>query len=451
MNTNNSIWQNNKENFLLKILTNSHFMTVSLLILSILTLLFIGGAYSWIVSNAQSSEPELPASLVYAKVQPIEKYSSFEISHSYLGQVEPVQESDLGFEQSGRIQEILVDEGDYVNQGKKIAQLDTDRFDSRKNELQAQLSQQQALLDKMTNGPRHEEIQRAQAAVNQWKAQLELAKISEKRYSDLIKKNAASKQKYDEARLNRESIEAQWNSAKHFLSELQTGTRKEDVQAQQAVVNRLKAQIETIDIEIEKSTLLAPFDGKITRRFFDQGSVIETGQPIIHIMDLSQYEARIGMSKRDAEKLRTGDILTLLIQNQPYTGSIKSIVPKVETSTRTIPVVLQIHAEPTTINVSDLIEILVPQEIQTDGYWMPIESLTSDVKGLWACYIAEPFQDNSQEKQPYRISRRNIEVLHTETKRVYTRGVLREGELLVIDGIHRLIPGQLVNVLQIHS
>ncbi len=72
-------------------------------------------------------------------------------------------------------------------------------------------------------------------------------------------------------------------------------------------------------------------------------------------------------------------------------------------------------------------------------------ALTESSRGLWACYIAEPVASRDRlGSETHRLRRRELEVVHQEVDRVFVRGTLSAGELVVSEGLHRLVPNQRV-------
>ena len=77
--------------------------------------------------------------------------------------------------------------------------------------------------------------------------------------------------------------------------------------AQAAVLRRVAAQLESIDVDIEKSRLLAPFAGVVARRFVDEGAVVSAGEPLLRLLEIGHPEVRIGISVALAKSLKVGD------------------------------------------------------------------------------------------------------------------------------------------------
>jgi multidrug efflux pump subunit AcrA (membrane-fusion protein) len=167
-------------------------------------------------------------------------------TQTFSGIVMARRSSRLAAEHLGRIAQIHVDLGDAVQAGQVLAELDNRELLAEKSVLEAQLSGAQARLDELQTGPRVQEIQQAEALVKQFEATLTLRQANLKRTEDLVKSASISKQEYDEALTGLEATQAQLESSQKTLELLREGTRKEQIQSQEAVVKGLQAQLNSM-------------------------------------------------------------------------------------------------------------------------------------------------------------------------------------------------------------
>ncbi len=73
--------------------------------------------------------------------------------------------------------------------------------------------------------------------------------------------------------------------------------------------------------------------------------------------------------------------------------------------------------------------------------------MTESSRGLWACYVAEELSRRElPDSATHRLRRRELEIVHQEADRVFVRGTLADGELIVTEGMQRLVPDQLVRL-----
>lgn len=328
-----------------------------------------------------------PMRLVPVSVETIDRQESYQVNEFYAGRVEAKQTVNLSFEQPGKVEQIFVEEGDFVKAGDVLAKLDT------------------ALLIASRNQTR--------GTVDRISAQVELAKLTEARQKELFEQGHSSEQQYDEARLNRQSLDAQ-------LAET-------------------RAALESIEINIEKSSLLAPFDGQIGARSVDTGGVLNAGMTVVTVLQTGIQQARISVPSNRIEAVQTSE-LQVSYRGMPIAAKIAAVRADVNAVTRTQDVLLTIESE-TPIAFGDLVELALPETRVQQGYWVPVEALVEGKKGLWNIFAVETDADGD------RIARRAIEVVYAETGRVFVTANMGGEARLVANGTHRVVPGQYIEPL----
>ena len=338
---------------------------------------------------ADSSGDAAPALERPLKVQVLqaEQQSGYEVVREFVGRVEPARSSQLGFERGGLLLAVLVDEGDIVEAGDLIARLDRRELDARRDELRARLASAQALLTEMKNGPRAEVIAAAQAEVEASEARRALAQVDMKRSTDLRDRNAISSQEWDKARFTEREAAARLRAAQSRLDELVAGTRIEQVDAQRALVLQLEAEIATLDVQLDKCDLKAPFAGTVSLRIADEGKVLDVGDPVVELLETAHLDVRVGLAGDAARSVAVGDQLPFRINNQPYQGTVRAIRPDRGSRTRTVDAVLRIEEPGPHLRTGDLAKVEIKRSVTEPGVWLPVEALTEGVRGLWACYV----------------------------------------------------------------
>jgi len=325
------------------------------------------------------------------QVKQVELVDAYTIVHEYVGEVEAARQSRIGFEIGGQIRAVMAEEGERVETGHPLAKLDTDRLAARRQELVA--ARDQALAER------------------------ELAKLTKQRVGEAHELNAVSSLEWDEARQNYD--------------------------ARAAAAERANAAIASIDVELAKSELTAPYDAVVHHRFVDEGDVVTAGQPVLELLEWTQPEARVGVSRDAAERLSPGDTTTLLIHGRSFDAVVKAVLPVRGERTRTVDVILRLDADLNTVRAGDLVVLPVEREVRETGAWLPLAGLSEGARGLWSCYVVE---SNEETGTNYEVTRREVEVLHQEENRVFVRGTLSEDERVVVEGAHRLTPGLTVRI-----
>ena len=405
-----------------------------------------------VVVKARGGNAPEPATLVQAlsvETTTLESVSAYEVSRTYTGEIVARRSSNLGFERSGAVVEILVDEGDRVNAGEPLAKLDIRSLDTQRQQLIAQRDQAVAQLQELQAGPRPENIAAAQAEVADWEQQVALGRLQRQRREALYQRGAISREELDQQSFGTESLESRLNQAQSQLDELLAGTRNEQLVAQAAQVRQLEASIRNLDVDLAKSILTAPFDGRVSTRLIDEGVVVGGGQTVLRLVEDSALEARIGVPVDAAADLTVGDRQLIQLGADTYSAQVAALLPELDEASRTVTVVLQITSEKA-LTVGQTARLVLSDIESTDGYWLPSTALIPGERGLWSIYMLSepsPVEQASAKESVYEVARRDVEVLHTEADRVLVRGAVRPGEQAITSGAHRIVSGQLVQVL----
>lgn len=399
-------------------------------------------------SQAESTETE-ETTILSVKTLTVEPVSSYEVTRSFTGEIAALRSSDLGFERSGQLVSVLVQEGDRVAQGTPLARLDIRNLQTRRQQLAAERARAQARLAELQAGPRPEDITAAKAAVRELEQELELQRTQRARREYLYERGAISRETLDEFTYGQETLQARLDQARSRLQELQNGTRSEQILAQQATVRQLDAAIADLDVTIGKSTLRSPFAGVVSARAVDEGTVVSTGQPVVELVENAAPEARIGMPTNVANQLQVGEPQTIRLGPDRYTGTVAAVLPEVDPNTRTQVVVFQLDQSAIPrLNPGQTARVELPRTIPTDGVWLPNAALTQGIRGLWNAYVLTSTENsNSQSANTYEIQPQTVEILHEDGDRVLVRGTLQPGDRVVANGTHRLVPGQQVRPL----
>lgn len=435
-------------------LTKRQFLTKSVIFALFALLLVLAWRLPSLRAKAESDVAGQP-SQAQARLLPVETFTlealtAYRATRAYTGQVVARQTSDLSFERTGKLVELAVDEGDRVTRDMILATLDTQALRATQRQLQAQRAQALARLAEMQSGPRHETIEAARAQVHEQRAELALAGLQRRRRQQLVDKGVIAREEFDAADAGVKTWQARLDAAQRRLDELLAGTRREQIQAQEALVPQFDARLAALAIDLDKSVLKAPFAGKVARRLADTGMVVSAGQALFRLVEDTRPEVHVGLPPHVAAALTPGSRQSVRIGPAVHQAQIARILPELDPATRTVLAVLTLslpgESERQHVVVPGQVARLDLQEtIDTPGFWLPLTALTKGERGLWACYALVP--DAEGDASTLRTESRLVEILHTDNSRVFVRGLLQAGERVVKTGTHRLVAGQRVQAL----
>ncbi len=221
----------------------------------------------------------------------------------------------------------LVTEGQLVKKGDIIIQQAPDRAVARVREAEAAVAQNQARLDELTRGPRTEQIVAAQARVDGAVQELEFRRIELDRVQALLDRQLTSPDDRDRAQAARDSAAANLDFNKAMLAELLTGTTIEELEQAQAALRRVAAQLEGLQVDLERLTTKAPVDGLVDSFLFEPGERPLSGQPMAIMLSGEQPYARIYVPADERTKVSPGTRVRVFADgiSEPINGRFRWI------------------------------------------------------------------------------------------------------------------------------
>lgn len=312
--------------------------------------------------------------------------SGFETPINVFGLVESPKATSLSFDVAGQVTRMLVEEGDVVSQGDILAHQDLQRLKARKRELQA--------------------------ALERANADLALAKVNSDRTTSLVERKLESAQRLDEAKAN-------LNVAKAQVSEMQ-------------------AALESLNVEITKTTLVSPFDGVVNRRFFDEGSVVNAGSPVFGITSIDNYQARFAVPADVVEQFDVNEPVLVRVGDIDVAGTVSQRLPVRNVQTRTVDILVTLNSNEQ-VRPGDMAILSAFRSHSETGAWLPVNALSNGLRGLWRVFVLSS-ESNAT------IEARVVEVVYTDGNKAFVRGALKNGDVYVNEGTHKLAPGQMVAI-----
>ena len=229
-----------------------------------------------------------------------------------------------------------VEMGACVKAGQELFRVDPATFMLAVNARQAALEEAQAQLADLRAGVRSEEREALKAAIDDLDAQLEEGRLDEARYTDLIKvEGAITLKQLEAAQYNVRCLLARRAAARAHLQEAEAGPTATAVAVAQARVAQAQAALNTAQQDLADTSIKAPYDGVITRRFKGPGDFL-TQMPITEVMELvslqylvaelrvpEAYFTRIAAGKTQAA-LRSPSL------KEPQAAPVARVVPMVD-------------------------------------------------------------------------------------------------------------------------
>ncbi|CAG9419268.1 HlyD family secretion protein [Providencia alcalifaciens] len=267
-------------------------------------------------------------------------------------------EIDIATKTAGRIDTILVKEGDFVQQGQELARMDTRALQEQLHEVQAQLRQAISAVATAESGlvQRKSEKLAAQAVVRQREAELDAAQKRLNRSRVLVKTKAVSQQQVDD-----DTAQMQGSKAALEASKAQVAASTAAIDSAQAGIVQAKSRVEAataterrITADLEDSILKAPRNGRIQYRVAEPGEVLGAGGRVLNMVDLSDVYMTFFLPTEQAGKVALGSEVHIILDAAPnivipakatFVASVAQFTPKtVETQNERLKLMFRVRA-----------------------------------------------------------------------------------------------------------
>ena len=213
---------------------------------------------------------------------------------STTGTIFPKQESMISPKTSGRIEKLYVDEGDRVEKGQPLVELEQERL---------------RIVVKET-----------EASLKEARAQLKNLEATVKRNQKLFEQGVVDSQWFDDTSTERDLAEAR--------------------------VQRAQATLERAEQDLKDSIITAPFDGFIVEKMMNEGEMATTMPPsnIFHLVDTSTVKIECGVNEEKRRSIKVGKEVVIELDaysGEVFTGTITVVNPKVDPNSRTFKIKIE--------------------------------------------------------------------------------------------------------------
>jgi HlyD family secretion protein len=254
----------------------------------------------------------------------------------------------------GKVAWIGVNKGDRVTEGQVIVRLEDEEYKAGLTTALGQLDSLNARLAEAKNGSRPEEIQRAQADLDQAKADRKNAQINLERTRKLVTEGVSAKATLDDAVARMDGFDNRVKSLERTLELAKLGPRKEAIAAIEGNIREAKGRVELAQTQLNNTVIQAPIRGTILQRNVEKGEFVTTGFSgvggakgfVVSLADLKDIEVELDINQSDFAKLHFGQKAILFTDAYPdkkYNGAITEISPEANRQKATVQVKVKIQ------------------------------------------------------------------------------------------------------------
>ncbi|MBN1341794.1 MAG: efflux RND transporter periplasmic adaptor subunit [Phycisphaerae bacterium] len=293
-----------------------------------LFLLTAGSAVvGWWSLRSESERPDNPTTAQVVR-------RDFALTVLATGAVRPQvgAEVKVGARISGRVERLHVDIGDTVKKGQELATLEKEELQAQVALCQAELSEAEARLTAIRT-ERPEEIARAEAALAESQAALELAEINSRRLEDLRKKDVVHYLELDTARKELDTAKSRVKLAKAELA-LARMRMPDDIRVAEAQLAAKRAKLAEANARLSYATIRAPISGTVASVTTQEGETVAAGlnsPTFVTIIDLGRLQVDAFVDEVDIGKVKVEQKALFVVDAFPdreFEGRVSAIYPE---------------------------------------------------------------------------------------------------------------------------
>ena len=240
---------------------------------------------------------------------------------------------------SGKVIQVLKDEGTRVNNGDTVIIIDTETYELKLAEAMATQDFAQAQYNLLKKGARDEDINQAEENLNQAQISFELAEKDKQRMENLYESKSITKKQFDDAIANYDISLAKLNSAKENFQKVKNLSRPEELMQAKANLDKALANVNLIKKNLSDCYVTSPSSGFITKKFIEAGETAGMMSSLFQVADLSSVELVIYIPETELGKIKLNQQAEISVDTFPeknFEGKVIYISPQAEFTPKNI-------------------------------------------------------------------------------------------------------------------
>jgi multidrug resistance efflux pump len=225
----------------------------------------------------------------------------------------------------GRVTRVLIDEGQTVQAGQLLAQLETETIDRQLAEQAAAIEAARAALAKGLAGPRSEEISKAAAVAANDERDRE-------RQAALYRAGIVSRELLDAATTKA-------RTSAEDLRLLKKGTRPEDIQQLRAALEQQQRRLDTLKKQRSETDVHSSVTGVVQSFGLRPGDLVAPNQTVAEILEASELWVRVFVPATELGLVHVGQKVNVTVDtfpNRPFPGHVSAVSPQGEYTPRNV-------------------------------------------------------------------------------------------------------------------
>lgn len=217
-----------------------------------------------------------------------------------------IDEVDVASKIPGRIDKLLVNEGEQVTKGQVLARFESKEIKAKIGQAKGAMEAAKSKLEMVNKGAREEEKIAVEKLFMQAKHQFEFVSKTRDRFSNLLKDSVISQQEFDEMDFKYKAAKAQMEAAEAKYKMVLKGARDEEKKGAQGLYQQAQNAYNEALSYYEELELKAPITGEVSNLIADEGEIIASGYPVFTIINPKEYYVVLQVREDELGKFKMG-------------------------------------------------------------------------------------------------------------------------------------------------
>ncbi len=365
----------------------------------------------------------------------------------YSGNLLPERTVSVVPKVAGRVEELLVDEGDILDQDELICVIDDEVVRLQQQQAYSAWQAAEAQYQSALRGVREEELENARNSLEQAESEFQLAQTNFERSQRLFEAGTISRSRFEEAESQLNAAETELENARRNIELMEEGASQEELEMARANADAAQRQYEIASLQVENTRITAPVGGVVAQVMVDEGNTVGLSTGIIAIVQDDPIIARIPIPERYYGDflLYEGSIDVLISaiaypHADSFSGTIHQLPAVINAENRTFGVEIAVENESRLLRPGMYVTAEFRMNIIDNARMLPADAVLNRAGGEVVFTLTEgnSFHANMIEVETGIVQGDMVQVLS---------GVDMD-DIVIVEGNSFLEDGQLVRVVE---
>ncbi|KYO68048.1 efflux RND transporter periplasmic adaptor subunit [Thermovenabulum gondwanense] len=335
-------------------------------------LLFIAAGCGMKKNTPQSQEEKVPVKVLDLKALTVSEFQEFPALLEAEGQIALVSKM------SGKVEKVLVKEGQEVKKGDALIRLETKDVMNQVNQAKAAYDLALSNYSRIKNSQSVQEVERLESAVTQAELNYNNVLNNYEKMKNLYEQGAISKQQFENVELQYKIAKEQLESAKTQLSLTKEKAIPDMIEGAKAQLDQAKAALDTAMSALENTVITAPADGTVGSINVKEGQFVGAGTVVAALGNIKALEVKVYLPENKVNAVKPKDKAVIKVDAAGYSGEgeIADVGVYKDPKTQTYPVKVIVNNDKGLLKPGMLAKVGIKVK-ELEGLFVPENAVVS--------------------------------------------------------------------------